>query len=217
MQMKKIANSAKLPLPLLCFLCSISFIGLFPVINHSFALDHEAVEDFQLPTQGSSPSSNKAAASLKDVNPAHVVHWKAQSSLLHPDGSIVVYLTLTTENDFSLYAKHLKFTSRSGYDLKKVIPPESTKVKDPLTDKIVDVYSGGEFILLFQGDDSFSASAFPLSVRYVACTVRICLFPYTEEIEVPNYKSSDALPPNLQTPESIVQAPPPCDPSEGIW
>jgi len=142
-----------------------------------------------------------------EVKPSEVVHWKARTSNHYPDGSIVVYVNLKTNNDFSIYAQHLQFTSRSGYDLKKIIAPESKEITDPISGNITQVYSGGDFILLFQGT-GFDKANFPLSIRYVACSVRICLFPYVEEIEVPNYKSSEDLPANLQSDKTdLLQAP----------
>ncbi len=61
------------------------------------------------------------------------------------------------------------------------------------------MYSGGDFILQFQSSGVFDKPTFPLTIRYIACTVRICLFPYTEELAVPNYKSAEALPLALES------------------
>ncbi len=168
------------------------------------AIDAKTVEEFQMPS--SADHTQSGHLSPTEVSPAKVVHWKAINSLRYPDGSIVVYLKLTTENDFSIYATHLEFTSRSGYFLKKISPPPSKEVKDPVEGKIVSVYSGGDFILQFEGDESFDKSQFPLSIRYVACTVRICLFPYIEEMEIPTFNNTESLPNNLNASE-ILQAP----------
>lgn len=143
----------------------------------------------------------------QEVSPAHVVHWKARTSLHYPDGSIVVYLNLATEKGFSLYIDHLQFTSRSGYKLKKILPPEANEIQDPVTGKETKVYAGGDFILHFQGT-GFDKPQFPLSIRFVACSVRICLFPYTEQVEVANFKSTEDLPTALKEANEILQGPP---------
>ncbi len=140
-----------------------------------------------------------------DLNPSSLVHWEAKKSSSYEDGSVVVYVQLSTENDFAIYADQLSFSTNAGLILKKTISPASQEVQDPVTGKTVAVFSTGDFILHFQGAKAFSASELPLSIRYLACSSRICLFPFTENIKTANYPSKEALPAEL-TAQSTIEA-----------
>lgn len=120
----------------------------------------------------------------KSVNPADLVHWKAISCTYDNEGNVQVHVNLKTDQSFSLYSNHLQVTSRSAYDLIKITAPKTESIEDPISAKKVEVYTGGDFIFHFQGKSSYEKNTFPLSLRYIACSSRICLFPYTEELSV---------------------------------
>lgn len=182
----------------------LALISFLYIDSPSWAIDPQKYEEFK--ALENSLDKDQAPS---NINPADVVRWKLLSMNLHPDNSVLVRLNLKTEGDFTIYTNHLQFTSKSGYDLMKVIPPETKEITDPITGKIVSVHSSGDFVLYFQGDESFDKEKFPVTIRYVACTVRICLFPYTEELEAPIFLNSEALPAQFKNaPKAALKAAP---------
>ncbi len=157
------------------------------------AYDAKIFEELEHPTL-KAPTPTEAS----EIKPSHVVFWAGQASL-HQDGSVVVALHLQTKNNFALYAERIEFSSRSGMMLLKVLAPEAKVIDDPVTAKQAQVYTGGDFLLHFQNLEALDLSAFPLSIRYTACADRICLFPYTEELDLSLSKSSEAIPLSLSS------------------
>lgn len=126
-----------------------------------------------------------------DIHPADVIHWKMDHATSYPDGTVMVGLRLETKQDFSLYTDKVTFTSSSGYFLSQIIPPKKYDHMDPVTNKTVQVYKGGEFFLLFSGLNQYQKKTFPLSIKYLGCTSLICLFPFTEIFDLRSFPSTE--------------------------
>lgn len=187
-------------LGLIFTLLSFSILGFVGFASGSEPADKvNLIEELKLV-----PSPN--GANPIDLNPSSLVHWETKSSTSYEDGSVVVYLKLSTENDFAIYADQLSFSTYAGLVLKKTISPPTQEIQDPVTGKNAAVFSNGDFILHFQGAKAFSEPQFPLSIRYLACSVRICLFPYTENLKISSYPSKDPLPKELTAEESTITA-----------
>jgi thiol:disulfide interchange protein DsbD len=124
-----------------------------------------------------------------DINPQDVIIWTGSDAREEVDGSVTVGMRLTTKNDFTIYSSKLQIIPPSGWLLTKRENPPTTQIVDPIEGKMVDVYTNGDFILVFKGPDRWTQDSFNLSVKYVGCTQVICLFPHTQEIPIPFYKS----------------------------
>ena len=59
--------------------------------------------------------------------------------------------------------------------------PPTVEIIDPLTGDKVNTFIGGEFELLLQGGTATSEVS--LAITYIGCTDKICLFPYTENLQ----------------------------------
>ncbi|MBQ46672.1 MAG: hypothetical protein CMP10_04155 [Zetaproteobacteria bacterium] len=125
-----------------------------------------------------------------DLKPTDVIFWNAVEAN-HPKGSktIKVGIRLRTEQEFTLYASKLKFTGPAGYELVKGFYPPTRSIIDPVGGEKVNVYYGGDFELEFQGLDAWTSDIFPVAINFLGCTTRICLFPYTQTIEIPVYRT----------------------------
>jgi thioredoxin:protein disulfide reductase len=126
-----------------------------------------------------------AEKALLDVKPQDVIHWQAISADVKSDGKIAVNLRLTTEQGFTLYTNKVKFDMSPGYLLDKVSNPPTRRIFDPISNEEVDVYFGGEFEIIATPTGGEIAASVPVAITYIGCTDRICLFPYTETIQVP--------------------------------
>ncbi|MFK7823025.1 MAG: protein-disulfide reductase DsbD family protein [Oligoflexales bacterium] len=127
-----------------------------------------------------------------DIRPTDVIHWQMAGANAYPDGSVLVSIRLDTEQDFTLYTDKVDFESSSGYLLSNIQGPQTSDLKDPISGKVVKVYAGGEFFLLFSGPQAYDKKSFPLSIRYLGCTTLICLFPYTETFSLPVFPGNDS-------------------------
>ena len=127
-----------------------------------------------------------------NINPPDVIHWGINLANIDPAGGVTLGLQLTTEQGFTIYRSHLKFGGPAGYELKGVEGPATRKILDPISNKEVEVYDGGDFIVHFEGIEKLTDSDFALSITFLGCTQRICLFPYTESIQVPLYAVGDS-------------------------
>lgn len=141
-----------------------------------------------------------------DLNPQDLVHWTLMNSTYDNGGGVFVQLNLETDKDFTIYADQLQITSRSGLDLVKIETPKAEEIPDPLTGEQAQVYSGGSFLLHFKGDAIYEKEEFPVSIRYIACSLRICLFPYTEHITVPTYKSEEDMGQKLGASKAVLSS-----------
>ena len=120
-----------------------------------------------------------------DIKPKDVVTWTPLEAVENNESKIRVLVRLSLKQDWKIYASNLTFSGPPGLTLEMVIPPSSRKFMDPISNKEVDIYEAGDFALSFSGVPRWTKQNFPLSIRYVGCTNIICLFPYTETVEVP--------------------------------
>jgi len=120
----------------------------------------------------------------KNIKPQDVIHWHDNGAKMSSDGTVVVSLRLVTEKEFTLYTHEVVFSSPDSPELDKMITPPTRKLKDPITDKEVEVYAEGDFELTFKTTGANLKDEFPLNIRYIGCTNRICLFPYTEKLSL---------------------------------
>ena len=122
-----------------------------------------------------------------DVTAPDVIHWQAASAIEKADGSVEVIAYLSTERGFSLYEHKTTVTNAQGYQLDKVSAPGTIEIKDPLSGKPTYVYEEGEFTFIFKrsSEETNPPKEFTYSIRYIACTDQICLFPYTQNLTSP--------------------------------
>ena len=129
-----------------------------------------------------------------DIHPTDVIKWSAVSARSYSDGYTTVTLNLNTIDQFTIYDDHLSFFQDGGWLFIDVISPPTKTIADPLTGKKVKVYDQGQFVVLFQGFKQHQAATFELKVKFLGCTSRLCLFPYTQKLSVPNHALSEVLP-----------------------
>ncbi|NRA63499.1 MAG: thioredoxin family protein [Pseudobacteriovorax sp.] len=122
-----------------------------------------------------------------DIKPTDVIIWSAVQADVYPNNQIEVGLRLETKQNFTIYSQKLSFSGPEGTTLLTMEAPDTRRQADPLGDEPVDVYWGGNFQLTFSALDSFSGASFPVTIKFLGCTERICLFPYEQTIEVPAY------------------------------
>ena len=132
-------------------------------------------------------SAWNAAPIIPDLKPQDVVKWQANTAQIDQQGTVTIDLRLRTEQNFTLYVDQVQFSSSRALFQGKQGPPVK-KILDPIMKKEVEVYGSGEFTLTFTATEAIPGSSiFPLKIRYIACTKRICLFPHTEILKVPVY------------------------------
>ncbi len=123
-----------------------------------------------------------------DIKAEDVISWTVSEAHSYRDGLLIVKVSLSTRDGFGLYSKGLVFSSPElSYGLEKTIPPSAQQVEDTLTGKMMAVYYSGEFELRFRvlhAQKDEKKPFFALAIRFVGCTNRICLFPYTQELKV---------------------------------
>ena len=137
-----------------------------------------------------------------DLKPTDVIHWESVGAEL--DGvNVTVGLRLTTEQNFTLYMDKVKFKGPEGFAIENLDGPTTKQIVDPITGEKVDVYYGGDFIIKFNGLEPYQKDTFPLAITFLGCTERICLFPYTEVLDIKTYVGSQG---------QTSQAPPPSPP-----
>ena len=90
-------------------------------------------------------------------------------------------MRLLTSDGFSLYRDKVTFTVPFGMALVEKKEPPTVEVIDPLTGDKVETFKGGEFELLLQGQPP--TTVVQLAITYIGCTDKICLFPYTENLQ----------------------------------
>lgn len=128
---------------------------------------------------------DKNAANQNDIRPSDVIQWQVWDAVQKEDGSVEIKVSLETKGGFTLYREKVMFTSPLGYLLSSIDAPDPVQQKDPLSEEEVWVYQGGTFTLTFTGTDDYKSETFPLSIKFLGCSVRICLFPHTEKFVVP--------------------------------
>jgi thiol:disulfide interchange protein DsbD len=145
----------------------------------------------------------------QDIRPEDVIHWEAVSGRItapppgQQNGQISIGLRLRTEQNFTLYHKNLTITGPAGYPIKEIIAPPTSRIMDPIEAEEVDVYLGGDFEIIFEGEgrEGWQGDEFPVAVKYVGCTQVICLFPHTVELQVKVFRDV-ATTPTLTTADS---------------
>ncbi|MBM4252937.1 MAG: DUF255 domain-containing protein [Deltaproteobacteria bacterium] len=121
----------------------------------------------------------------QDIRPQDVITWQAFQAVTAPDGTIDASLRMTTSQGWKVYVKNLKFAGPAGYELTNLAAPPTKTILDPIEHVETAVYEGGEFTLSFRGAPAWTGQTFPVSLTYVGCTHVICLFPYTQTVELP--------------------------------
>jgi thiol:disulfide interchange protein DsbD len=135
-----------------------------------------------------------------DLHPTDVIHWTGIQAVVNANDTVSVGLRLTTSRNFSIYKEKLQFIPPDGWQLESIQAPESFSQVDPLNEPAtVEVFRAGDFELIFRGLEPLAASTFNFGVKFLGCTSSICLFPYTQQIELPAYKAnlaSEIIEPN---------------------
>lgn len=151
-----------------------------------------------------------------DIHPRDVIHWTGVGAELDPDrATIVVTAGLRTEQKFTIYEDKLEWLPPSGWLIAKIDSPATVRQFDPISNKDVNVFTGGEFKITLTGPSGPAPDAFAITVKYVGCTRVICLFPWKEDLKFPiAIKSAVQAPataniPPVSVPASISSASPP--------
>ncbi len=129
---------------------------------------------------------------ILDIRPADVIRWEAVQALSHKDGTVVVGLRLSTEQQFSIYKKRLVIEGPAGFIARVITEAPARLQEDPMGEGQVEVYDGGDFEVEFKGDAAPIEKTFKLHITSLGCTHKICLFPYTQELQVPVFAASTA-------------------------
>lgn len=133
----------------------------------------------------------------KDIHPKDVIHWTALGAESDTAaGTVTVLAGLTTEQQFTIYEDKLEWLPPAGWAISKVVPPKTSMQFDPISNKDVSVYTGGEFKVTLSGPAGANlGSQFDMAVKYVGCTRVICLFPWKQDLNFPlSAKSADKGP-----------------------
>jgi thiol:disulfide interchange protein DsbD len=135
-------------------------------------------------TTESEPLSIDPRAGLKDdIRPDDVIHWQTVSGTISPDRkTIEIGLRLSTEHNFTIYNKRLKFGGSGGMMPVEIKAPATKTILDPITQEAAEVFSGGEFIVRFESTSEYQSNFFDTSVEFTGCTEIICLFPHTVKL-----------------------------------
>lgn len=132
----------------------------------------------------------------RDIHPSDVIIWSAAQAIAEPDGRVLIGLRLSTRDNFSIYKDKLTIEGPATHSLRIISEAPSRRQNDPMGEGEVDVFDGGDFEVELKGDAPFTASSVKLQISFLGCTQRICLWPYTETLEIPVYaKSASAASP----------------------
>ena len=110
----------------------------------------------------------------------------------------MVKVQLKTTDKFGLYTDKVKVSQNSNWFFSHLIPPKISKLKDPKTKKIVEVYHSGEFTMVFKGFSKFTSQIFNFSITYTGCNQNICLFPYEAKLQARASLLKGSLPKEYQ-------------------
>ncbi len=120
-----------------------------------------------------------------NIRPQDVVTWQGFDAVETTADHVTALFRLTLNNSWKIYASNLKFGGPPGFSVSKVTPPPARRFLDPMSGQEVDVYEGGEFEIIYSGAPRWNQKAFPVTITYVGCTDVICLFPYSQNLELP--------------------------------
>ena len=153
------------------------------------------------------------AGKAQDIRPQDVISWEAFQAVTSADGTIDAALRMTATKDWKVYVKNLKFSGPSGYSINKISAPPTRTIMDPIENQETQVYDGGEFTINLQGAPTWRQSTFPVTITYVGCTNVICLFPYSQTVDV-----AMVPPPNsaAQTTATPPEGEPPTMPDDDL-
>ena len=136
----------------------------------------------------------------QDIRPQDVITWEAFQAVTAADGSIDAALRMTSTQGWKVYVKNLKFSGPSGYIINKISAPPTRTIMDPIENHETEVYEGGEFTINLQGAPAWRQSTFPITITYVGCTNVICLFPYSQTVDVAMVPPPNSAVQNAATP-----------------
>ena len=126
-----------------------------------------------------------ADAPGQDIRPQDVVSWVGDTARAESDGTMLVGMRMIAKDDWSVYSMNLTISSPTGWDVIATEGPKADRIMDPISGEEVEVYKGGDFFVRLKGPEAWGPSLFPMSVKYVGCTKVICLFPYTQSLNIP--------------------------------
>ena len=118
------------------------------------------------------------------VSPHEVVHWTSAGATTVDRNTVEVSLRLSTDRGFALYQERIKFAPPFGFSEIAKSAPAGTLKPDPISGQPAQLIDGGEFIIRFSGPVATLGSNVPVSVTYTACAEGVCLFPFTEKLNV---------------------------------
>ncbi|WP_176736927.1 protein-disulfide reductase DsbD family protein [Oligoflexus tunisiensis] len=128
-----------------------------------------------------------------DIRPNDVIIWEGVQAVQDRDGHLLVGLRLRTKDNFSIYKSRLKVQARGGFIASIKSAPTPRLQEDPLGEGQVEVYDGGDFEIELIGTEKYTDSMLSVGVTFLGCTHKICLFPYTEELEIPVYNDTSGI------------------------
>ena len=191
------------------FLSSLRHCHLAVVLGLASLLVLIPYEDSVLAADFGDPAPVKA----QDIRPQDVITWEAFQAVTAADGSIDAALRMTSTQGWKVYVKNLKFSGPSGYVVNKISAPPTRTIIDPIENHETEIYDGGEFTINLQGAPAWRQSTFPITITYVGCTNVICLFPYSQTVDV-----AMVPPPNLAVQNAVTppDGEPPALPDEDL-
>jgi thioredoxin:protein disulfide reductase len=180
-----------------------------------------------------SPAKNMDGKVDSDIHPEDVIHWTLAGFDFNPaTDRITLTLGLTTERGFTVYESNLHIEPSEGWKVVSQVSPKATQQLDPISQKMVNVFSGGAFEVVLELKGAPDTAA--VSVTYVGCTQVICLFPHTDSLPISwspsqrrvkspeNYAAGPTAantatdaPPGGAPPPSIESSAPPSTASQG--
>ena len=129
---------------------------------------------------------------IPDLKPTDVIIWDVSTGVQYSDGYISVPLQLKTKQNFSIYTDKLNFLPPAGTKIHSVNFPNSSTLLDPVTKKMVDVYSGGYFEIILKLEKKAVKNEIDIAISYLGCTSKICLFPFTETKSIGIFAKNEA-------------------------
>ena len=129
---------------------------------------------------------------IPDLKPTDVIIWNVSTGVQYSDGYISVPLQLKTKQNFSIYTDKLNFLPPAGTKIHSVNFPNSSTLLDPVTKKMVDVYSGGYFEIILKLEKKAVKNEIHIAISYLGCTSKICLFPFTETKSIGIFAKNEA-------------------------